>query len=376
VTHARLGVAAAHDGERLVPGDVAVEGGRIVALGVQPPVGDLIAAPGFVDLQVNGYAGVDLQAPSSAQLDLVGEALLRAGVTAYQPTLISAAPEELEQALRVFGAAAPRGSRMLPAHLEGPFISARWPGAHPPHGLRLPDARLVDRLLAAGPVGFATLAPELPGGLELVAQLVERGVVVSIGHSDATASEAHAAFDAGARALTHVFNAHRRLAGRDPGPAGAALTRDDVWVTLIADGVHVAADTVRLVHRAVGNRLMAVSDAMAGAAADDGEYPFGPLRVHVEGKRATLDDGRLAGSVATLDECVRELVRMRVPLDAALAAVTSRPADLLGLPQIGRLRPSRPADVVLLDRELRPVRTLLAGETVFERIGLEAGARG
>jgi N-acetylglucosamine-6-phosphate deacetylase len=378
VTEARLGVSAAYDGERLVGGDVTLADGRIAALGVEPPVGDLLAAPGFVDLQVNGYAGVDLQSASVGDVLRLGEALLTAGVTAYQPTLISAPAEVTERALAVLGAVAAeeRGAHVLPAHLEGPFLSGRWPGAHPPEHLRAPDSRLVERLLAAGPVGYLTVAAELPGGLELVAQLVERGVTVAIGHSDATAEQAHAAFDAGARALTHAFNAHRPLAAREPGPAGAALTRDDVWVTLIADGVHVSPEVLRLVHRAVGGRLVGITDCMAGAGAGDGDYPFGSLAVSVFEGRATLEDGRLAGSTATLDGCLRGLVAAGVPLEDALGAVTSRPGQLIGRPQLGRLMPGAVADLVVLDQTLRPVRTLLGGTTVCERAAVEAGARG
>jgi N-acetylglucosamine-6-phosphate deacetylase len=378
VTEARLGVSVAYDGERLVAGDVAIANGRVAGLGLQPPVGDLLAAPGFVDLQVNGYAGVDLQSASVGDVVRVGEALLEAGVTAYQPTLISAPPASTERALAVLhvAAAVTGGARVLPAHLEGPFLSERWPGAHPPEQLRAPDLRLVERLLAAGPVGYVTLAPELPGGLDLVAQLVERGIVVAIGHSDATAEEAHAAFDAGARAITHAFNAHRGFAGREPGPAGAALARDDVWVTVIADGVHVSPDVVQLVHRAVGDRLVAVTDCMTAAGAEDGDYAFGPLTVRVSEGRATLADGRLAGSAATLDRCLRELVAAGVPLENALAAVTSRPAALLGRPELGRLRTGDAADLVVLDRALSPMRTLVGGRTMYDRARVGAGSRG
>ena len=365
----RLGVAAAFDGEKLVPGDVTVSGGRIVELGVEPAVGELVAAPGFVDLQLNGFAGVDFLTADAASHRRAATAVAASGVTAYQPTLISADVETLERAVATAAAAEDghEAARVLPVHLEGPFLSPAWPGAHPREALLEPDPAVAERLLAAGPVGMVTLAPERPGGLELVALLRAAGVVVSIGHSDATAAQATAAFDAGARSLTHAFNAHRRLAGRDPGPLGVALTRDDVWITVIADGVHLAAETVRLLHGAAGRRLVAVSDAMAAVGLGDGEYPFGQLTVTVADGRATLRDGRLAGSVAPLDECLRELVRCGVPQAAALAAVTARPAAVLGRDDLGRLAPGLPADVVLLDRELRPVRTLRAGRTVFER---------
>jgi N-acetylglucosamine-6-phosphate deacetylase len=362
-------VRAAFDGTRLVSGDVLIEDGRVAAVGLQPPAGsDLLAAPGFVDLQVNGFAGVDLQTADLDGFRAVGQALAATGVTAYQPTIITAARPQLEQALeRAAAAASLDGPRVLPAHLEGPFLSPRWPGAHPVEHLAAPDVDWLIGLCQGGRVGEVTLAPELPGGLELVATLAAAGVTVAVGHSDATAEQAHAAFDAGARVLTHAFNAHRRLTGRDPGPAGAALTRDDVWVHVIADGVHLAPEILRLVHRAVGPRLVAVTDAMTAAGLGDGDYAFGPLDVHVRGGRATLADGRLAGSVATLDRCLRELVAAGIPVEDALAAVTSRPSQALGRPELGRLRVGGSADIVLLDRHLLPVRTLIAGAVVFER---------
>lgn len=363
----RLGVRACFDGVRLVEGDVLLEAGRVIALGVQPPAGDLLAAPGFIDLQVNGFAGVDLLGASVEGYRRVSRALLATGVTAFQPTLVSAPVEVAEAALRVVGVAASgvrRGARVLPAHLEGPFLSPRWPGAHRPEHLRRPERVILERLLAAGPVGEVTLAPELPGAGELVGVLAEAGVTVAVGHSDASAEQAAAAFERGASVLVHAFNAHRRLMARDPGPAGAALARDDVWVHLIADGVHVAPEICALVDRAVGAHLFVATDAMTAAGLGEGDYRFGDQQVHVEGGRATLEDGRLAGSVATLDACVRQLIAARVPLVSALAAATSRPASVLGDDRLGHLRPGSPADLVLLDRALVPTATYLAGELV------------
>lgn len=373
-TAARLGVRASFDGTRLVAGDVLVADGRVAAIGVQPPAqSDLIAVPGLVDLQVNGFAGVDLQVADLDGFRAVGRALAATGVTAYQPTIITAARPQTERALGVAEAAAGAtdGPRVLPAHLEGPFLSPQWPGAHPVRHLAVPDTAWLDSLCEGGRVGEVTLAPELPGALELVTALVARRVTVAVGHSDATAEQAHAAFDAGARVLTHAFNAHRRLSGRDPGPAGAALTRDDVWVHVIADGVHLSPEILRLVDRAAGPRLFAATDAMSAAGLGDGRYVFGELDVRVEAGRATLADGTLAGSVATLDRCLRELVAAGIPVEAALAAVTSQPAQAICRPDLGRLRQGALADVVLLDRDLRPVRTLVGGTVVFDR-GAEA----
>src|SRR5690349_21273792 len=185
----RLGVGAALVDGTFVPGDVEVADGKIAAVGLAPANGGGVAAPGFVDLQVNGFAGVDFFSADDDGYRRAGQALLECGVTSYQPTFITSPEEELTAALAevpVNGAA----PRVLGAHLEGPFISPQRLGTHPAGARRDPDRALLERLLAAGPVSHMTLAPELPGALELVEVLRKRGVIVSFGHSDATAAEA------------------------------------------------------------------------------------------------------------------------------------------------------------------------------------------
>jgi N-acetylglucosamine-6-phosphate deacetylase len=254
------------------------------------------------------------------------------------------------------------GPRILGVHLEGPFLAPSRLGAHPPARRRDPDIDLLARLLAAGPVRLVTLAPELPGAESLIATLLERGVAVSCGHTDATAAQAHAAFDHGARAVTHLFNAMRPFHHREPGVAGASLVRDDVIVQLIVDGVHLAPDTVRLVWRAAAGRVALVTDAMAGAALGDGRYDLGDVGVEIRDGVARGPDGQLAGSVLTMLEAVRNLHTLGVPLPEALDAATAVPARVLGDPALGRLEPGAPADVVLLSDELAIERVLIGGE--------------
>ena len=177
---------------------------------------------------MNGFGGVDFLDTDAEGYEHAGEALLETGVTAYLPTLITAPEERLVAALGEIGEAAARGPRILGAHVEGPFLSPRRLGTHPPSARRDPDPALLERILAAGPVRLFTLAPELPGALELVDLLVSRGITVSAGHSDATADEANAAFDRGVGTVTHLFNAMRPFSHRDPGVAGVALARPDV----------------------------------------------------------------------------------------------------------------------------------------------------
>jgi N-acetylglucosamine-6-phosphate deacetylase len=357
----RLGVRAALIDGVLVAGDVEIEDGRIAAHGLPSSNGHGLASPGFVDLQVNGFGGVDFLDTDAAGYERAGEALLETGVTAYLPTLITAPEERLVAALGAI-AEGGRGPRILGAHVEGPFISPRRLGTHPPSARRDPDLALLERLLAAGPVRLYTLAPELPGALDLVDLLVSRGITVSAGHSDATAGEANAAFDRGVRTVTHLFNAMRPFTHRDPGVTGAALARPDVVVQIISDGVHLAPDTVRLVWRAAAGRIALVTDAVAGAGVSgDGSYRLGDTPVEVRDGVVRREDGVLAGSVLSMIEAVRNLHALGVPLEDALDAATCVPARVIGA-DAGRIEIDAPADVVVLSEELEIERVLVGGE--------------
>jgi N-acetylglucosamine-6-phosphate deacetylase len=357
----RLGVEAALVDGRLVPGDVEVTDGLVARYGIRRGNARRgIAAPGFVDLQVNGFGGVDFATADAAAYERAGEALLETGVTAYLPTFITAPEEALVAALREVPRAAP-GPRVLGAHVEGPFLAAARMGTHLLEGRRDPDPELLERLLDAGPVRLVTLAPELPGALELIDVLGSRGVAVSCGHTDATAEEAEAAFDRGALAVTHLFNAMRPFRHRDPGIAGAALVREDVVVQLILDGHHVAPETALLVWRAAAGRLALVTDAMAGAGQGDGRYRLGGVEVEVRGGSARSAEDVLAGSVLTMDQAVRNLHALGVPLADALGAASAVPARVVGA-DVGTLRRGGPADVVVLDDSLDVVRVLVGGE--------------
>jgi N-acetylglucosamine-6-phosphate deacetylase len=356
----RLGVTAALVDGRLLPGDVAVEDGVISAVGVGGGGGQGIAAPGFVDLQVNGFAGVDFQGADSEAYLRAGEALLATGVTAFQPTFITAPEVDLATALRAMPVEG-CGPRILGAHLEGPFLSPQRLGAHDAEGCRAPDLALLRRLLDAGPVSEMTLAPELHGAFELIDELVARGVTVSCGHSEATAAEAHMAFDRGARTATHLFNAMRRSAPRDPGIAMAALARPDVIVQLIVDGHHLASETVLVAWQAARGRFALVSDAVAAAGMDDGLYALGGTEVIAEGGVVRRADGTLAGSALTMIEAVRNLHALGAELEEALTAASTVPARIVGREDLGRLAVGAPADIVVLDDRLEVQRTLVAG---------------
>jgi N-acetylglucosamine-6-phosphate deacetylase len=352
----RLGAGAALVDGALVPGDVEIDGGRIARVGV-PGRGRGIAAPGFVDLQVNGFAGVDLMHADAGGYARAGAAMLQTGVTAYLPTFITAPEADILAAL----AALPTGPEILGAHLEGPFLAPGRLGPHPAAWRRDPDPRLLDRLLATGRVTHVTLAPELPGALELVDALVRRGITVAAGHTDATAPEAHAAFDRGVRTVTHLFNAMRPALPRDPGVALAALARPDVRVQVIADGHHVAAESLLVAWRAARGRIALVTDAVEAAGMGDGTYTLGGRDVVARDGVVRTAEGTLAGSTLTMLGAVRHLHGLGVPLEEALTAAGATPAAILGRDDVGRLAPGARADVVVLDDRLEIVRVLRAG---------------
>ena len=357
----KLGVAAALVDGTLVPGDVEVSDGRITGVGLAAPAGAGIAVPGFVDLQVNGFGGVDFLDADAEGYKRAGEALLETGVTSYLPTLITSPEEQLLAAMREVPAAGGRPN-VLGVHLEGPFLSPSRLGAHMASSRRNPDLELLGRLLDGGPVRLMTLAPELAGADALIEELLRRGVRVSLGHSDATVEQANDAFARGVRTVTHLFNAMRPFRHRDPGIIGAALARDDVIVQIIVDGIHLAPETAQVVWRAASGRVALVTDAISAAGLSDGSFSFGDLDVSVHDGTVRGPDGVLAGSVLTMIEAVRNYHALGVPLPEAVGAATSVPAAILGLDDVGRLAPGLPADVVVLSDRVEIERVLVAGE--------------
>ena len=363
----KLGVAAAVIEGSLVRGDIEIESGTIVAVGLAAGRSG-IAIPGLVDLQVNGFRGIDLLHATRDEVDTLGVELARAGVLWYQPTLITAPAELTRLALSTIGecAAATPGdgaaARILGAHLEGPFLSPERPGVHPLEHLRRPDLDLLASYLVAGSaVSMVTLAPELPRAGELIDSLLDRGITVSLGHTDADAATAHAAFDQGARTVTHLFNAMRPFAQRDPGVVGAALVRDDVVVQLIADGAHLAPETILTVWRAARGRIALVSDITAAAGMGDGSFRLGTIHVTVEGGVARDDDGALAGAVRPLAWGLRMLIELGVPIVEAVDAATRTPARVVGRSDVGELRPGGAADLVVLDDDFAVASVFVGG---------------
>jgi len=376
----RLGVRTALVDGEWIAGDVEVAAdGTVAAVGVgggSGAVGTGVAIPGLVDLQVNGFGGVDLRHADADGYRVAAEALAAHGATSVQPTFFGLSVDGYRDALETLAeirteqqgalrSGRPTGCRFLRAHLEGPFLNARFKGAHDERTFLDPSIEVADTLVSTGEVGFVTLAPELPGGLDLVRHLVGRGVVVSIGHSDADDIWTRAAIEAGARHLTHCWNAHRRLTSRDPGPAAVALARTHLVVGLIADGVHVADEIVRLTLHAARGRVAATTDAIAPAGLDDPSRSAdaADLPITVRDGRATLPDGTLAGSVAAPAEVLRQVLRVGGDLVAAVDACGGVQRRLLGVDDV-RVRPGDVADLVVLDDTMSVHRTLVAGHEV------------
>ncbi len=361
----------------LEPGWVQIEGERIVALGRgRPPAGATIdvtamtVCPGFLDLHIHGSFGRDAQEGAEA-LAAMGAGLPRFGCTGYLPTTIPAPwPQTLEIVDRLARALAqtPPGAAALGLHLEGPFLNPLHRGMHLPEFLVPPSAERARDLLAAGRghVRTVTLAPELEGGLDATRVLAAAGVLVAMAHSDATYAQATDAQAAGVRHVTHLYSAMRGLHHREPGLVGAALDSEGLSAEVIADGIHAHPPALRLAWRAKGwRRLALITDAMPGAGAPDGTYRFGGQDVFVADGRACLADGALAGSVTSIDACVRTMVRAGVPPQEAVGMATRTPAAIAGWPDRGHLGAGARADLVALDPGLRVVWTMVGGRMVW-----------
>lgn len=346
--------------DRIEPGRVEIEDGRIVAVEHDGDgAGRPYVAPGFVDLHVHGWGGHDATGDAAA-LSGMARALLRRGVTSFLPTAPSLAAAELPRfaaRVRSWMPEAPAdGADPLGFNLEGPFLAPARKGAHDPALLRTPasfDRADLEPLLEG--LRVMTIAPELPGALELIGLLAKRGIVASMGHSGATLDEGRAGYLAGGRTTTHLFNAMTGVDHRAPGLAVAALTDDAAYVELIADGHHVHPALWPIITRTKpASRLLLVSDALSLAGVGDGRTTIGGLEVEVRDGRCTLAGTQtLAGSTIALDSAVRNLVRSGLPLVAAVAAASSNPLALLGLRDRGRIAAGQLAHLVELDDDLR-----------------------
>ena len=329
--------------------------------------GGLTVAPGFVDLQVNGGYGYDFTVEPDT-IWQVAARLPETGVTAFLPTIITAAPGAVDAARAAVldRPSAFRGAEPLGLHIEGPMISRARHGTHPEeHLVESASARDWSR---SGGVAMVTLAPELPGATQATATLVSRGVVVSLGHSDATAEQASAVADAGATFGTHIFNAMSSITSRRPGLAGFLLTDHRMRFGMINAEVHLGPRGVEMIWAVAPDRVVLVTDAIAATGIGDGTYRLGEIVVTVDGNITRNQRGGLAGSVLTLDRAVRNLIEITgCTLAQAVRAASRSPAEALGLDDRGNLDPGRNADLVLLDEDLDVAGTIVDGRIAFLR---------
>lgn len=365
---------------------IVVEGGRITGIGhrdevhIPPGAKDYVASgmtviPGFVDVHIHGAGGHDVMEATSESLDRITATVARFGTTSIVATTVTAPVEDtcqslegIAQYIRNHENAAENtrfGAEVLGIHLEGPFINKERRGVHPVDSIARPSIEILEKFRAAagGLIKILTVAPELPGALELIKAAVADGLVVALGHTDADYAEARAAIKAGARHAVHVYNAMRPFTHRDPGVISAILTDTEVTAEIIADGVHVAGPAIQVLLGTKGfDTVLLVSDGTAATGMRDGKYRLGSLEVTVKDGVCRNSEGKLAGSTLTLDRALRYIVELGVPFVDAVRMATILPARRLGLAgKKGILAIGADADLVVLTPDLHVAGVMTRG---------------
>lgn len=336
---------------------------RLPSGAIEVAAPDQIAIPGFVDVHIHGAGGRDVMEGTDEALSTVARTVAKRGTTSIVATTVTASPDDIcrsvEGIARFMGTQHRSGeprAEVLGVHYEGPFISAARRGVHPKEWIALPSAPLLDRIVnaAAGNARILTIAPELLGAMPCIDAARNAGIVVAMGHTDATYEQARAAIAHGVHHAVHVYNAMRPFSHRDSGVIGAVLTSPEVSAELIADGVHVEEAAMRLLLQAKGaGCVILVSDGISATGMPDGQYSLGKFEVTVADGVARNSEGKLAGSTLTLDRAMRNIVAMGWSLSDAVRMLTANPAKLLGLEfKKGALRTGADADIVLLNEAL------------------------
>jgi N-acetylglucosamine-6-phosphate deacetylase len=362
--------------------DIAIESGRIQQIG-ENLTGDktidatgLIVAPGFIDTHFHGYGGVDFTTASSSDILKVSGLLVKHGVTGFLASTVAAPHNQLIKACNEIAQAAHawnegRGARILGVHLEGPYLNPKMRGAMNPGHFKNPSLQelLEFQEEARGLLKQVTVAPELPGAYEFIREAVKRGIVVSLGHSDATYAEAMNAVLAGASKANHIFNQMRGFHHREPGLAMALLDQENVYIEMISDFIHLHPTTMRLVVKTAGpRRVILITDAVAATGLPDGEYTLGGLKIIVKnGVSHLAETGALAGSTLTLDKAVSNMVKLGVSIQDALRMASTNPAQSIGLGgEFGVIALGYNADLVLLNDKLRVEKTIVGGVEAYQ----------
>jgi N-acetylglucosamine-6-phosphate deacetylase len=355
------------DGPRIIDVAVAEQASQVIR------AHEMIITPGFIDVHTHGGGGFSLHTVDPQEVRSYTRWTPSTGTTAFLAAVVgvpNALPEAQLQAVVDAMDGEMSGAELLGVHLEGPYMNVARRGAHDPSWLRLPNDAETDRILelAGKTLRLITVAPELPGADTMIRRLVNAGVTVSIGHTDATYEQACAAIELGATHMTHCCNAMRPLHQREPGPLGAVVVSPTVHGEIIADGVHVHPAVVRLLVRAMGpERTVIVTDALAGAGVPDATFTFGGNEARVIDGVARLADGTITGSVLTMDQALRNVMRFAdVPLHAAVGMLTLNPARSAGVAERkGLLQPGYDADLLIFDGELNLQATLCRGQLAW-----------
>jgi N-acetylglucosamine-6-phosphate deacetylase len=369
--------------ESIANGVLVIEDGRILTVGPREEVaipagarqmdfGDAVLAPGFIDAHIHGGAGHDVMEGEPTALKAVESLIARHGVTSYCPTTVTAPHDKTLVSLDKLGRAVKdnssrRGVRAQPLglHLEGPFISTAKCGVHPVGDIAAPSLELFQQFWDAsqGTIRVMTIAPELPNAAQVIREATSRGVRASMGHSNAESTPTRAAIDVGARHATHTFNAMRSLNHRDPGILGVVLSDDRLTADIIADGIHVAPEIVKIFLAAkTEERAVLITDAISATGMPDGRYRLGTFEVEVKGSTCMLD-GHLAGSVLTMDLAIRNVMTFaQWSLQRSIRLATLNPSRLLGIDdRKGSLAPGKDADIVVLSKSCEVMRTIVGG---------------